>query len=80
MNTRSARQNMTGILQERGKTHAEHIRERCGEIVERKIIKEEYEAAYGVEISDRELQMLNVNEMPEADPEPQTEQTNDSDE
>ena len=73
-------QNMTGILQERGKTHAEHIRERCGEIVERKIIKEEFEAAYGVEISDRELQMLNVNEMPEADPEPQTEQTNDSDE
>ena len=71
-------QNMTGILQERGKTHAEHIRERCGEIVERKIIKQEYETKYGVEISDRELQMLNVNEMPEAEPEPS--QTNDSDE
>ena len=72
--------NMTGILQEKGKTHAEHIRERCGEIVERKIIKEEYESKYGVEIDDRELQMLTPNDMAPADMAPQPEQTNDSDE
>ena len=59
MNTRlGCSANMTGILQEKGKTHAEHIRERCMEIIERKTIKEEYEAKYGVEIDDRELQML----------------------
>ena len=72
--------NMTGILQEKGKTHAEHIRERCGEIVERKIIKEEYESKYGVEIDDRELQMLTPNDMAPADMAPQPEQTNDPDE
>ena len=66
------RQNMTGILQEKGKTHAEHVRERCAEIIERKTIKEEYEAKYGVEIDDREMQMLTPNEQPD--------QTNDSDE
>ena len=64
--------NMTGILQEKGKTHAEHVRERCAEIIERKTIKEEYEAKYGVEIDDREMQMLTPNEQPD--------QTNDSDE
>jgi capsid protein len=74
-------QNMTGILQERGKTHSEHIRERCGEIVERKIIKEEYESKYGVEIDDRELQMLTPNDMAPKDMEQTTTtQTNDSDE
>ena len=57
--------NMTGILQEKGKTHAEHIRERCAEIIERKTIKEEYEAKYGVDIDDRELQMLTPNEQPD---------------
>ena len=76
-------QNMTGILQERGKTHAEHIRERCGEIVERKIIKDEFESKYGVEIDDRELQMLTPNDMaPDENANTnnnQTEQKNDSD-
>lgn len=57
--------NMTGILQEKGKSHGEHIRERCMEIVERKQIKEEIESAYGVEIDDRELQMLTPNEQPD---------------
>jgi len=58
-------QNMSGILQEKGKTHSEHIRERCMEIIERKSIKEEMEAKYGVEIDDRELQMLTPNEQPD---------------
>ena len=75
-------QNMTGILQERGKTHAEHIRERCGEIVERKLIKDEFESKYGVEIDDRELQMLTPNDMaPDENANTnnnQTEQKNDS--
>jgi len=74
-------QNMTGILQEKGKTHAEHIRERCSEIIERKTIKEEFEQAYGIEIEDRELQMLTPNEMaPVETSEPPTNQDNDSDE
>jgi len=57
--------NMTGILQEKGKTHSEHVRERCMEIIERKKIKEEYEQRYGVEIDDRELQMLTPNDQPD---------------
>jgi hypothetical protein len=58
--------NMTGILQEKGKTHASHIRERCNEIVERKQIKAEVEALNpGVTIDDRELQMLTPNEVKE---------------
>lgn len=68
--------NMTGILQEKGKTHAEHIRERCNEIVERKLIKAEVEAANpGVEIDDRELQMLTPNDQEEETP---TTQSNDT--
>jgi hypothetical protein len=69
-------QNMTGILQEKGKTHAEHIRERCMEVIERKQIKEEYEAKFGVEIDERELQMLTPNEQADASAQPQ--QNNDS--
>lgn len=74
-------QNMTQLLQERGKTYSEHIRERCMEVVERKIIKEEFEAKYGVEIDPRELQMLTPNDMPQEEPEPQpTTEENDTDE
>jgi len=74
-------QNMTGILQEKGKTHSEHIRERCMEIVERKRLKEEFEAKYDVEIDPRELQMLTPNDMAQEEPETSnTEQNNDSDE
>ena len=51
------------MLQEQGKTHSEHIHERCREIIERKQIKSEYEAKYGIEITDRELQMLTPNDM-----------------
>ena len=58
--------NMTTMLAEKGKTHSEHIRERCMEIVERKTIKEEVEATYGIEIDDRELQMLTPNEQSSA--------------
>jgi hypothetical protein len=57
--------NMTGLLQEKGKTHAEHIRERCEEIAERKAIKAEVEARTNTKIDDRELQMLTPNEMGE---------------
>ena len=59
--------NMTGILQEKGKIHGQHIRERCAEIVERKQIQAEYEAASGIKIDDRELQMLTPNEQPETE-------------
>ena len=55
--------NMTGMLQEQGKTHGEHIHERCREVVERKQIKAEYEDKYGIEIDDREIQMLTPNDM-----------------
>ena len=65
--------NMTEILQDQSKTHADHIRERCNEIVERKIIKAEVEAANpGVTIDDRELQMLNPNEMAPEEPNTQS--------
>ena len=77
-------QNMTGILQEKGKTHSEHIRERCSEIIERKTIKEEFENTYGIEIDDRELQMLTPNEMAPVEstetPEPPTNQDDDPNE
>lgn len=63
-------QNMSGILQEKGKTHSDHIRERCMEIIERKAIKEEMEAKFGVEIDDRELQMLTPNEQADASAQP----------
>ncbi|MCW8802726.1 MAG: DUF1828 domain-containing protein, partial [Candidatus Bathyarchaeota archaeon] len=55
---------------EKGKTHSEHIRERCMEIIERKSIKEEMEAKFGVEIDDRELQMLTPNEQADASAQP----------
>jgi len=74
-------QNMTTILAEKGRTHAEHIRERCNEIIERKTIKEEFETTYGIEIDDRELQMLTPNDMAtnEAqDTTPTNNQTNDN--
>lgn len=70
--------NMTGILQEKGKTHADHIRERCAEIIERKTIQGEYESKYGVEIDDRELQMLTPNDTKTE--EAQTTENNDNDE
>lgn len=74
-------QNMTGLLQEKGKTHSEHIRERCMEIVERKLLKEEFESKYGVEIDPRELQMLTPNDMAQEDTEiTNNNQDNDTDE
>jgi hypothetical protein len=57
--------NLTEWLAERGKSIEDHYRERAVEIVARKRIQEEVEKATGIEIDDREMQMLNPNEMPE---------------
>ena len=61
------RKNMTQLLKRDGKTLVPHIKERLWEIVQRKLLKQEYELKYGVEIDDREIMMLTPNEMAEPD-------------
>ena len=58
---------MTQLLKRDGKTLVPHIKERLWEIVQRKLLKQEYELKYGVEIDDREIMMLTPNEMAEPD-------------
>ena len=72
------RKNMTQLLKRDGKTLIPHLKERLYEIVQRKRLKAEYEARYGVEIDDREIFMLTPNEM--ADNNTNTEQDDNQEE
>jgi capsid protein len=59
------RKNMTQLLKRDGKSLIPHLKERLYEIVQRKLLKEQYEQEYGVQIDDREMFMLTPNEMAE---------------
>jgi hypothetical protein len=59
--------NLTGILQEEGKTRTQHYNERCAEIVEREEIKAEWEKRTGIQIDSREMQMLTPNDPAETE-------------
>jgi len=62
---RSGAINMTELVAERGKSIDDHYLERAREVALRKRIQQEVETETGIKIEDREMSMLNVNEMPE---------------
>jgi hypothetical protein len=60
--------NQTDILGAYGKPLDDHLRERAIEIAKRKLIAAEISQEYGIEIEEREMAMLNPNEMGKPEP------------
>ena len=71
--------NMRDIVSMRGKTLEAHYTERAHEVALRKLAARSATELYGVEIEDREMSMLNPNEMatPNTPPPNQNETSND---